>query len=940
MDAVGQYLILPRQYCDWLGGLRWSASDDTIIYPDGDTFAFNEEIALFLEGFANARALIHFGHVVHALDLLRPFPQGKRPATTESRRLYQALRETGGALRNAGAFMAVLCRELPAAPGRPSVLCICDRLRSCIIPIRWHVAQFNDTLARAEVPPLEPEEFETHIHRHLRSYTEEELRHWLRHGQGSVKEPAEEIIRQIPPPLPRTLPQMLASLLELPRLAGAAPWVDALVSALVLPRRRLEHEQFPMGGYVDVTMRGPPDRILPHQFVLDEEEFLRRFAERELLYYRREEPHTQVKEELAVLLDQGVRTWGTVRLVLAAAAIALGRLAHRRRVRFLISGTSVTGRLIDPLATSDAEFGQFAEASDLTANPGVALESVLEASTDAARDIVLLTHPRNLAEPDVAAAACRLSENSRLFGVALDDRGSGRLCEMKHGRPVTVTQFCVDLSRSAPAAASRPESADEFFRPRDWTGDVEPIGFPFRFGITGSIGKDLFDFDYEGNWLLTVSTNGMLHVWSTTSEEFEVLPRCMVNGTVLTQIRQVKGVAGGFVLVAEIERKLVLAHYDLSSRKVAVHPRARPPAHRGWVKYYRRYHSLRIFDGDVFGCAIDLSTGDQYPKPEWPNDAQCRWPKSGSRSETVYHLPWDQSCQVEDERHIEIREQRYSTPPYWHYLLADYKTGELAVEGTARPWQPFVPLLDGQPMLKYCSIVQSQYRENTLAILVKPKTGGKRRLYAFRAPEGQCVLERPYAGSVTGFVLSADGRYVACQVSQNQIAMYDTETGSSQLTRRGGCHNSVHIVLGVNGLRLSCGKHCHFLTWRFATLEHVYGGVRDVEPLKFNPDSTLVGSRVLLQILPRSVHYDSKRFISGAQMHLCVIGDCFGQVAVLDPRHNLIAMFFVYKNHLAGWMPDGTWYGPAHLTGSVPTPNAAERIGRALRNAINDPVDA
>ena len=53
-----------------------------------------------------------------------------------------------------------------------------------------------------------------------------------------------------------------------------------------------------MGGYADVTTNGPPDRLLPSQFALDEWDFLRRYADHELLYFRREEPHTRTRHEL------------------------------------------------------------------------------------------------------------------------------------------------------------------------------------------------------------------------------------------------------------------------------------------------------------------------------------------------------------------------------------------------------------------------------------------------------------------------------------------------------------------------------------------------------------------------------------------------------------------------------------------------------------------
>ena len=117
--------------------------------------------------------------------------------------------------------------------------------------------------------------------------------------------------------------------------------------ALTLPPRRLAQQELPVGGYADVTTRGHVDHILPSQFALDDWDFLRRYAEHELLYFRREEPHEQTRHELVVLLDQGVRTWGDVRLVLGAALLALGKQAVDRKLPFRVATTTSPGSL-DP----------------------------------------------------------------------------------------------------------------------------------------------------------------------------------------------------------------------------------------------------------------------------------------------------------------------------------------------------------------------------------------------------------------------------------------------------------------------------------------------------------------------------------------------------------------------------------------------------------------
>src|SRR5207237_1186936 len=86
-------------------------------------------------------------------------------------------------------------------------------------------------------------------------------------------------------PQPRSLARVLAALLERPRLAGAQTYVPQLVGALTLPPRRLTPQELPIGGYTDIVTRGQVEHLLPAQFALDEMEFLRRFAEKELLYY-------------------------------------------------------------------------------------------------------------------------------------------------------------------------------------------------------------------------------------------------------------------------------------------------------------------------------------------------------------------------------------------------------------------------------------------------------------------------------------------------------------------------------------------------------------------------------------------------------------------------------------------------------------------------------
>ena len=385
MLTVDDYLCIPKDYFQWLAfqsskarkltTLTWSSSGEALDYADGQMFAFGAEIAIFIEGFATGRALIPFVHLLHFLHLLDP---GSRAPSDDLAQLSYAFVKTGRLFRNAGAFAAHLCAGVSSCDERVDVEALCRQLSSPPLMVEAWARQTMLRRKRPAVcPPLGPEKYETKLREALKALSYQEVEHWFRHGRGSVEEAAKEIARELAA-RPRSLSRALAALARRKRLAGAVSLVGHLEGALSLPPRRLEHQPVAVGGYADVTTRGHPEHLLPHQFALDGMEFLRRFAEREMLYFRREEPHAPASEELVVLLDQGVRTWGDVRLVLSAAVLALGKMAVRKKLSFRFAATSARGRVIDPLQEDDETIGEMLEASDLTAEPGLALERVLE----------------------------------------------------------------------------------------------------------------------------------------------------------------------------------------------------------------------------------------------------------------------------------------------------------------------------------------------------------------------------------------------------------------------------------------------------------------------------------------------------------------------------------------------------------------------------------
>ena len=73
------------------------------------------------------------------------------------------------------------------------------------------------------------------------------------------------------------------------------------------------------------------------------------------------------------MIDQGVRTWGDVRLVLAAAALALGRQAARRGLVLRVATTGTKGSPSTRVEAGREALGGLLEASDLSPHPALAL---------------------------------------------------------------------------------------------------------------------------------------------------------------------------------------------------------------------------------------------------------------------------------------------------------------------------------------------------------------------------------------------------------------------------------------------------------------------------------------------------------------------------------------------------------------------------------------
>jgi hypothetical protein len=930
MDA-DDYLAIPDDYARALGGLRWSPEFDAIEFSSDFTLTVVQQLEQVLEGLFGATADVpHFAHVLHLLALVLVAGHRTPDGDTSLGGLNAAYgRARGpGESRNLGVLMAALCRSLPRVAAPPVFGQVRLGLKRRLL--------FRDPSdpRRAEKPALGPAEFERRIRDILSEYDIDTLAHWLRHGCASKPAAGRRLAEVLIEP-PSRKESFTAALRRRPRLAGAVALVTTLEAALALPPRRLRPDARPEGGYAGVTTRGDPERLLLSQFALEPQDFVRRFAEHELLYYRREEPHRRERPTRLLVFDQGVRTWGGVRLALAGAVIALMGKDRRRHGAPLLALTAAARPPFDPADLPVEELAGLLEASDLSPHPAACFSGALAEPHDGQRDVVLLTHPRNRRESAVIDAAASLRPADRLFALTVDGDGRAELAEWRRRGFVELRTFRVDLAGAMavyPTGPEAPRAPAGAIAP--WTGDVEPIAYPFRPGLLDT--PQRLAFDATGDWLAVAGPDGLLQVARIGATAAEVLPRAFKDGVPLTDVDALLGVAGGFVVGGRMKVNLpaqpqqpgstemasehmgmgfVLAHYNVTRRTArlyAINLMLEPMAE--WLAF-PDLHAV-VVRGKGFGWTIDLATGDRYARDgsEKRHRAQEAWDRARG-------LWWLQPPSIPVFRPT-VDNPEIQGP--WVKELG----GSISFGGVQPRWPPFVPTSDGRPLLDTGRLgYVAQLGGQTMALRTRPERG-RPKLLLIHGPGGRLIREFEMENADRLSELSLDGRLLARQIRVRAIEVVETTDGTRPVLTlvRAAVHPDLRVRLDERSLAIAVGKFVHWFELtaplRYRRLE---GGPHDVVPRSVIDAGASTPVRC-------EVVSDPQRFqIAASRGRTTAILDRWGQV-ILFRSGRVVAYFLVRRGLAAVCLPDGTRWGSYALLGGPETPGAADAVGRALQS--------
>jgi hypothetical protein len=404
----------------------------------------------------------------------------------------------------------------------------------------------------------------------------------------------------------------------------------------------------------------------------------------------------------------------------------------------------------------------------------------------------------------------------------------------------------------------------------------------------------------------------------------------MTGADVLKAVGAVAGVSGGFVVAGAVRGHPVLFHYDLACRACSCHF-TRPIPAGATLHYLPEYHTVVAAPPGLYdGWALDLGTGRQHAANDTldpSNRAAVAWQHCFSRG-----LP-DAWLQV-----VQHGGTRETIPTH----ASDLPSPRCEVDGEGRvslygvpPWGSFTPRADGRAVLRGVPVLTGQCRGDTLALVTLsagPGQGATLRL--FRGPHGAALASLPLDSRALDFALSADGRLVARRHHRNRLEIHAVDGGApSVITQTGGFSGPHYLELGRHCLLLMASRG-HTYQFQWITSKLIVQPLSDpLAPVAREAGGTLSFRSPPPAAVPDFLNYDPERFVHRVRGEVAVVADRYGQVAVFDRTERLVCMFFAFRQTVAGWMPDGTRFGPAWLTGGPESAGAMERFGRALARA-------
>ncbi len=513
---------------------RWEDGGRTLVWEDGATVAFREELAAIFERLAPGE-LPPFPVLVCVLAACRgrylSLPR-REPVSGDAKQAV--LPGFAGVLSlRAEQVAEEQLRKLSALPndviGHP-------RGKALLAQIVFEARERGGDVGAAQVlkgleaglreaelnaAPAGPDEtgFDAAaiLHRAaqpLRGHTAESLRLRLRTGLDAP--PTADAV-ELALPRGERARRLLARLAEDEQNGGLALVARDLMAAIRLPSVLTRADEQAAGGASGLGNRGTLDRLLLSELAHDDLTLATRVALNEALYLHREPPARRPRRGLALLIDSGLRMWGVPRLLGTAAGLALlaGWPDDAEARVWRADDTGVTP--VDLL--DEAGMTSHLETLGVALHPGRALAGFVAAAGDETEsDLVIVTHWQALQTAEFHRQLLGVSAK-RAFLVLVDHAGLVQLHALpwsgEGARPLVAAQadldkLCAEKPRTATKAPATPlvNPSATLDLPAIFRAPIFPLLLP----IIGKLDRTV----QRGEGGLCVTGDRRLFAWETS----------------------------------------------------------------------------------------------------------------------------------------------------------------------------------------------------------------------------------------------------------------------------------------------------------------------------------------------------------------------------------------------------------------------------------------
>lgn len=456
----------------------WAENNNVIVWQDGTTIAFREEIAALIEWLA-PRNLPPFGSIV----LLLAACKGKVPNTSlimgPSAVLLSKVAAEASVLaiarRQLTTQVEAALTELKRLSSLPADVTSGLKAKCVLAEAVFDHARAERHAEAAPVLELLRDSAATASLNQAELAASNQVRQLHIVAEGLKQHSAESLrlrlttsLDALPTEIDASLPaaerarRLIEELSRDPEHGAIARAARELLAAVRLPRRLAHRDELAIGGVADITNRGPLDRLLLSELAHDDLTLAVRVALNEALYLRREPPMREPPGALALLLDSGVRLWGLPRVFATAVALAL---AAQEKQTATVFAWRATGAELAPVDLfSRAGLIAHLGALEVDAHPGAALSAFAKAApAQEHQQSVLITHRDALDDPDFRKALAAADIDSGFVAV-VDRLGRFEMHSLPLARRRPVCEADLDIASvfaepgAAVALQSRPQS--------------------------------------------------------------------------------------------------------------------------------------------------------------------------------------------------------------------------------------------------------------------------------------------------------------------------------------------------------------------------------------------------------------------------------------------------------------------------------------------------